>query len=95
RKKLVMDKVMMFTDLQLWNNQGDGKSLQKSWKKYKSMAPGARLYLFDLRGYGQSPISIERDDVTLIAGWSDKVFEVMDAIEKGKDALDFIAQIEF
>lgn len=95
KKDIVMDKVMMFTDLQMWSNHGVGNSLKKSWKAYKNLAPGARLYLFDLRGYGQSPISIERDDVALIAGWSDKVFEVLDAIEQGKNAIDLIAQIEF
>ncbi|MFK7926040.1 MAG: TROVE domain-containing protein [Bacteroidia bacterium] len=95
RKGLVMDKVMMFTDLQMWSNQGFGSSLKKSWKAYKKLAPEARLYLFDLRGYGKSPISLERDDVALIAGWSDKVFEVLDAMEQGRNALDLIAQIEF
>ena len=74
KEQRVMDKVMLFTDMQLWDCCWYGESLAKSWDKYKRIAPDARLYLFDLAGYGQSPISMERDDVFCIAGWSDKVF---------------------
>jgi 60 kDa SS-A/Ro ribonucleoprotein len=93
QNRTVMDKVMIFTDMQLWNSNGDGGHLATAWKKYKAMAPGARLYLFDLQGYGQAPINVLRDDVFLIAGWSDKVFDILHAIENGSDALDVIHEI--
>ena len=89
----VMDKVMIFTDLQLWNNKWNGDSLAKSWDEYKHMAPNARLYLFDLAGYGHSPVSIERDDVFCITGWSDKVFGILKALEQGEGAIDEIRRI--
>ena len=89
----VMDKVMLFTDCQLWDNRWGGASLAKSWKEYKRMAPDARLYLFDLAGYGQSPVSMERSNVFCIAGWSDKVFDILAALERGKSAIDEIRRI--
>lgn len=93
-RKVVMDKVMMFTDCQMWNTKQDASSLQSAWKEYKQMAPMAKLYLFDLSGYGNTPISVQRNDVTLIAGWSDKVFDVLHASENGENAISIIKQID-
>jgi len=89
----IVDKIMIFTDMQLWNSNDTGESIAGLWKKYKSNAPQAKLYLFDLAGYGQSPLNLLQDDVYLIAGWSDKVFNVLYALEKGSDAVELINQI--
>ena len=91
-----MDKVMLFTDCQLWNSKGwcADAHLAEYWDRYKrEVAPHARLYIFDLAGYGQSPISMVRDDVFCIAGWSDKVFDILAAVERGKSAIDEIRRI--
>ncbi len=92
-RKVVMDKIMMFTDCQMWNSRNGGASLNKSWTKYKKMAPDAKLYLFNLAGYGTTPLDVKNDDVYLIAGWSDKIFDVLQAIENGSDAVEKIRQI--
>lgn len=93
--KRKMDKVLFFTDLQLWDSYNGGKSLKDSWALYKrTVAPNAKLYLFDLMGYGNTPLSIERNDVFLMAGWSDKIFDVLEAIEAGGDAISEIYMIE-
>ena len=89
-----MDKVMMFTDMQMWDSTYREKHIQKSWAKYRQMYPEAKLYLFDLQGYGQAPVRLVGDDVTLIAGWSDKVFDVLNAVENGAEVLDQIKNIE-
>lgn len=89
-----MDKVMMFTDMQMWDSTCRDNQIQKSWAKYRQMYPEAKLYLFDLQGYGQVPVRLVGDEVTLIAGWSDKVFDVLDAVEKGADVLDLIKNTE-
>ena len=89
-----MDKVMMFTDMQMWDSTYRDKHIQKSWAKYRQMYPEAKLYLFDLQGYGQAPVRLVGNDVTLIAGWSDKVFEVLNAVENGAEVLDLIKNIE-
>jgi hypothetical protein len=93
--KKVMDKVFFFTDLQMWNNTYGNNHIQKEWLKYKrNVAPNAKLYLFDLMGHGQAPLQLKENGVHLIAGWSDKVFEVMHAIENGKKALSEIKKIK-
>lgn len=89
-----MDKVMMFTDCQMWNSYGNGKTIQVEWSKYKEMNPNAKLYLFDLAGYGHSPLRMIENDVVLIAGWSDKVFDMLSAIENGSSVLERITNIE-
>lgn len=91
---MVMDKVMMFTDMQMWDSTGRYRDFENSWKKYKKMAPQAKLYLFDLVGYGQLPMRLAKPDVYLIAGWSDRVFDVLSAIDKGEDALVAINSID-
>ena len=92
-RKERIDKVMMFTDCQLWNSRND-TSLPRLWNEYKKISPDSRLYLFDLSGYGTTPLDIIREDIFLISGWSDKVFDILDAIDKGGDALDEIKKVE-
>lgn len=95
RNKTVLDKVFFFTDCQMWNSSYyNDDSLRRSWKSYKQVAPEAKLYLFDLCGYGSTPLSVKDDDVFLIAGWSDKVFDMLQAIERGEEVLSQIKAIE-
>ncbi|WP_353720061.1 hypothetical protein [Dyadobacter sp. 676] len=90
QRKAVVDKILLFTDCQLWDSMGT-ESIQALWIRYKrDLAPRARLYLFDLRGYGQTPLRLMNDDVYLIAGWSDKIFGVLVALENGAHALESI-----
>ena len=91
-RKLVVDKVMIFTDCQLWNTRGTHENLAGLWAQYQQMVPNARLYLFDLAGYGHAPVRIN-GNVGFIAGWSDKVFHVLAALENGGTALTEIQQI--
>jgi 60 kDa SS-A/Ro ribonucleoprotein len=97
RRKHRADKVMLFTDVQLWdsvtNNRLAGNTLEAQWIQYKTLFPEARLYLFDLAGHGHSPMQSLANGVTLIAGWSDKVFDVLQAVEHGDDMLAAIYEI--
>jgi len=93
KRKQIIDKVFMFTDCQLWDSTGYDNQLCDSWSEYKKIAPDAKLYLFDLAGYGDTPISVLRPDVFFIAGWSDKVFEILEAIENGSTAIKEIEKI--
>jgi 60 kDa SS-A/Ro ribonucleoprotein len=88
-KRLLVDKVMLFTDCQMYDSHGSN-SIAERWRAYRKLAPKAVLYIFDLQGYGQAPLQLKEDGVFLIAGWSEKVFEVMAAIERGEDALSAI-----
>lgn len=91
--RTVVDKVMLFTDCQLYNTNGNA-TIASLWKTYRKLAPKAKLYLFDLQGYGHAPLRLQEDNVFLIAGWSDKVFEILAAIERGEDALSAVEAIE-
>lgn len=98
-RKQIVDKIMLFTDCQLWNSNTTGQDSQGTmsalWKQYKRMAPQAKLYIFDLAGHGQAPVDIKSDGVHLIAGWSDKIFDVLAALEGGQHALTEIERISF
>lgn len=94
KRNEITDKVMLFTDVQLWNSNGTFHSFEKSWNNYKKIAPNAKLYLFDLAGLGNTPIEIKDNDVYLIAGWSDKIFDVLAALENSGNALQQIHAIE-
>ena len=94
RKRVVVDKVFLFTDTQMWNSNNASDSFSNSWRKYKAIAPQAKLYLFDLAGYGKQPLDVRQNDVYLIAGWSDKIFEVLASMEHSKSALEKIHQTE-
>lgn len=89
----IVNKVMLFTDVQMYDSSALGNSVERSWKLYKQIAPNAVLYVFDLAGHGNAPLNIKRNDVYLIAGWSDKIFNVLDAIENGGNALTEIHKI--
>jgi hypothetical protein len=88
-----VDKVMIFTDTQLWNSKGTRNSFEDSWNQYKSFHPSAKLYIFDLAGYGRQPLDIRQNDVYLIAGWSDKIFDVLNALEDKKSAVEMIKKV--
>ena len=102
--KKIADKVFLFTDCQLWDSDevsyfstreaSRHSTLQDEWNKYKKIAPEAKLYVFDMAGYGTSPIDNNRRDVFQIAGWSEKVFEVLDSLEKGGKNLSEIEKIK-
>lgn len=93
-KRQIVDKVMLFSDVQLWNSRGTTDTFAASWMDYKKIAPQAKLYVFDLAGYGQQPIDIVQKDVHLIAGWSDKIFNMLHALEDSKSALSEIRKIK-
>ena len=90
-QRMAMDKVMLFTDCEFWDIDGGFRHL---WQQYKQIAPLAHLYIFDLAGYGHSPINMPRPDVTLISGWSDRIFDMLDALEHGSDVVSEISKIE-
>ena len=92
--EIIIDKVMFFTDCQMWDSTGRNNSFERSWNRYRQLAPNAKLYLFDLSGYGQSPLKILNSGVYLISGWSDKVFDILSAVDKGESAVDRIKAVE-
>jgi 60 kDa SS-A/Ro ribonucleoprotein len=95
RKKQVVDKVLIFTDTRLWDNrtfnQAAGTNLGDWWREYRrQVAPQAKLYCFDLAGYGSKPLEILDDDVFLVGSWQEQVLDVLGAMDNGRQALEIM-----
>jgi 60 kDa SS-A/Ro ribonucleoprotein len=89
------DRIMMFTDCQLWDSDGtrNGK-INKLWNLYKKSNPNSKLYMFNLAPYNKGvPLDMRKGDVYLISGWSDAIFDVLSNIENGGSTLDEIKEI--
>ncbi|RYZ56206.1 MAG: TROVE domain-containing protein [Sphingobacteriales bacterium] len=96
RARYRADKVMMFTDCQLWNSnspQHQQNIMEAKWLEYKIVAPNAKLYLFDLAGHRTTPLRLLHNDVYLIAGWSDRVFDVLESLEGSGHSLQQIHEV--
>lgn len=94
RRRVKADKVMLFTDMQLYNSNAPGHNFDSYWMRYKAIAPKAKLYLFDLAGHGATPVDIRKNDVYLIAGWSDKIFDILSSIEDAGLAVEKIMAVD-
>lgn len=90
----VVDKVVYFTDCQFWKMDYMKTNLSQLWKDYKQISPNAHLYLFDLAGYGHAPILTQQREVTQISGWSDRIFDMLHAVECEEEVLEQIHNIE-
>jgi hypothetical protein len=94
KKGLIVDKVLVFTDCNLWESrvfhQPAGSDLNRIWKLYRQIAPSAKLYLFNLAGYGNKPLDLGKDGVFLVSGWNENIFGVLKSLEKEALALEEI-----
>jgi 60 kDa SS-A/Ro ribonucleoprotein len=82
RKRQVVDNVLIFTDCQLWDNrtfnQPAGTDVSHWWRQYRrEVAPKAKLYLFDLAGYGMKALETPEEGVYLLAGWQERIPDVL------------------
>lgn len=94
KENIVVDMVVFFTDCQFWGESDFGKYFLRIWNEYKAIAPDAKLYLFDLAGYGHLPIEFPREDVVLVAGWNEKVFDIISSVEAGESVMDVINNMD-
>lgn len=81
---LEYDRVIVLSDMQAWNSGYGSSSVNpcfEAWKKKCSVNPF--VYSIDLAGYGTSPFG----QVNLLAGWSEKVFDLFGVLEQDKKAL--------
>lgn len=73
------DRIILLSDHQGW---GGDVSANKYWNMYKRTHANAKLFSFDLAGYGT--ITFPEQDVFCMAGYSDHVFEIMNKLDKDK-----------
>jgi len=86
------DRIMIFTDLQMWDTRHD-YYFASTFAKYQRRYPDVRMYLFDLSGYGTIITPPGTKNVCLISGWSDRIFDFVNAYENGGSAIDEIRKI--
>jgi len=98
-KKLNLDRLIIFTDCQLWNSEtyndysNPNGDFQKLWHQYlKEINPNTKLYLVDLAGYGTTVFPEGEKNVVCIAGWNEKLLDLIVSIEK--EPIEIIKQIE-
>ena len=99
RSRIVVDRVLVFTDEQMWNStpwsHGGRRYFAESWEEYlRHVNPRAKLYVFDLAGYGFNLTPENMQGVTQISGFSDKVFRLMEYADKeGLELVELIGSI--
>lgn len=82
------DRVILLSDMQAWKQDGWWIiSPKQAYEDYKRMhnADGCKFYSFDLAGYGT--MQMPQQDVYCLAGFSDKIFDIMKLVETDKNAL--------
>lgn len=77
------DRVIIFSDMQGWMGGGNLGATFSDYKRRYDADPF--IYSFDLAGYGT--MQFPERNVFCLAGFSDKVFDIMKMLEKDRNAL--------
>lgn len=77
------DRVIILSDMQGWMGYNTPKESLSAYKNKFSANP--YLYSFDLNGYGS--MQFPENNVFCLAGFSDKIFDIMTMLEQDKKAL--------
>lgn len=92
--KIKVDRIVIFSDCQVgkgcsWYDTGSlrGNDLNKLFEQYKRINPDVNVYSVDLEGYGNKMFA---NGVYLIAGFSEKIFTLMEYIEKKNGFIKYI-----
>lgn len=85
------DRVFLLSDMQCYSDDNPQMEWRPSnwrisnvanqWATYRRTYPNARLYSFDLSAYGTKQLPTADTSVTIINGWSDKVFDYISLTE--------------
>lgn len=83
------DRIILLSDMQAWMVQDtwfckSPKQAYEVWKK-KFGVKDCKFYSFDLAGYGT--LQMPQNDVFCLAGFSEKVFDLMPLLESDRNAL--------
>lgn len=77
------DRIIILSDMQGWVGYNSPVSAFNAYKKRTGANP--HIYSFDLRGYGT--LEFPENQVYCIAGFSEKVFDIMKLLEEDRNAL--------
>jgi len=77
------DRVIILSDMQAWVG---GNTPKQAFAQYRSaFSANPKIYSFDLNGHGT--LEFPEDNVYALAGWSDKVLQLMGNLENDRSAL--------
>lgn len=83
RANRAYDRIVILSDMQGWIGGGAPVQPFAAYQKRYAVAP--RVYSFDLKGNGTLQFPQER--VYCLSGWSDRVFEIMQKLDRDPEAL--------
>lgn len=90
-ERLTPDRVIMFTDEQLWDSYGSGDSLRQELETYRSWVdPHLTLYVVDLASYGTLSIPEDTEGVFNVSGWTDNIIDFILHAESPDETIDEI-----
>ncbi len=77
------DHIFFFSDMQAWVNGGNTTGAFKDYNARHDINP--KIYSFDLAGYGS--LQFPQSNVACVAGFSDKVLDVLKKLDVDRNAL--------
>ncbi len=85
--KILVDRIILFSDMQCYTGGFDSPSLSSAFSKYLSIVnKDCMFYSMDLSGYGTVKIPESRN-VCLIGGWSERVLEFIRMYEEDQTTM--------
>ncbi len=96
RERARADLVVFVSDNESWVDAGHGRgtATMREWDVFRARNPRARLVCIDIQPYGTTQ-AVERADVLNVGGFSDAVFDLVDAFAGGRlTAEHWVGEIE-
>jgi 60 kDa SS-A/Ro ribonucleoprotein len=98
KEKIMVDRIVIFSDCQIgkgcnWydTNNRRANDFDALFQKYKAINPQVMTYSINLKGYDTT---VFNENVMTVSGWSDKIFTMIAALEKGSSVVEEIMNIE-
>ncbi len=92
--KVIVDRIIIFSDCQVgtgckWYDTGSrgGGDFNKLFSEYRKINPKVNVFSVDLRGLGNTLFA---DGVVQVAGWSDKIFDIIQLNERKEGLVKYI-----
>jgi 60 kDa SS-A/Ro ribonucleoprotein len=102
RRKVKGDLVVIISDSESWADTlnyrrrgwGRGTGLMNEWESFKARNPKAKLVCIDLQPTSSAQ-ALDRDDILLVGGFSDSVFDIIRLFSEGRlSAENWVSEIE-
>jgi 60 kDa SS-A/Ro ribonucleoprotein len=101
-RKVTGDLVVIISDSESWADTlnyrrrawGSGTGLMNEWESFKARNPKAKLVCIDLQPYASAQ-ALDREDILLVGGFSDAVFDIIHQFSEGKLSQEnWVSEIE-